>query len=261
MSLDKISKDGFFFITAADHRNSLKRMIGDWTEKKIIEVKKNLAEILSPHSSGFLLDPVYGLDAVKNVKCGLLLSKEKSGYVGKDNNRKTLLLEDWPVRKLKEAGADAIKVLIYYNPNKSSRGYQEKLVKELSESCRREGLPLVCEFSVYDTSNRDKSILKSAERIARLGVDVIKTEVPSTLRNCRKLSKINVPWIALSGGKRYEEFKELVKMASKGGASGFAGGRAIWQDTFQDKKLLRDVSVERLKELSEIVRSYGNPIV
>lgn len=64
----------------------------------------------------------------------------------------------------------------------------------------------------------------------------------------------------LSGGRKFEEFKKLVETAAKGGASGFAGGRAIWQDTFKDEKLIKDVSVQRLKELSEIVRSYGSPI-
>ena len=263
MSLKNIMKDGFFFILAADHRESLKRLLNTQDEKEIIRVKKNLANVLSPHASGFLLDPVYGAKAIDEVKSGLILSREKSGYVGRDDNRKTVLLDDWDAEKLKGLGADAIKLLIYYNPEKSARGYQEKLVRKVSQECKRENIPLICEFSLYGVEeNRDLYIVKSAERISKLGIDVLKTEAPSTLRNCRKLTKrIKVPWIVLSGGKEYDEFKKSVEIACKGGASGFAGGRAIWQDTIKDEKLLKTVSVERLKELSEIVKDNGNPLV
>ncbi|MCD6398636.1 MAG: DUF2090 domain-containing protein [Candidatus Aenigmarchaeota archaeon] len=256
---EKITKDGFFFITAADHRNSLKKIVGSGEEIK--RIKKRIAKILSPHSSGFLVDPIYGQEAINFVKCGLLLSREKSGFIGDKKNRKTELLKDWNVKKLKEIGADAVKLLIYYNPEKSSREYQEKLVKKVAEECKKEKMPFLCEFTVYDSKEKDKFIIKSAETISKLGPDIIKTEAPSNLKDCKKLSKkISVPWVVLSGGEEYEKFKNSVKIATKGGASGFAGGRAIWQDTFEDEKLLKKISVERLKELSEIVKNYGNPL-
>lgn len=261
--LDKISKGGFFFILAADHRESLKKMVEkNATEEKMVKVKKLLAKVLSPHSSGFLLDPIYGLEAIKNVKCGLLLCREKTGYIGNPDDRRTILMEEWNVKKLKELGAHAIKLLVYYNPEKSSAKYQENIVKKVSDECYKEGIPFVCEFALYDVEkNRNKYIVNSAKRISKLGIDVLKTEAPNNLKYCKKLSeKIKIPWIVLSGGRKYDEFKELIKIAAMGGASGFAGGRAIWQDTFKDEKLIKDVSVQRLKELSEIVRSYGSPI-
>ncbi|MCD6478018.1 MAG: tagatose 1,6-diphosphate aldolase [Candidatus Aenigmarchaeota archaeon] len=260
--IDKISKDGFFFITAADHRESLMKMLGYDSPEEMIKVKDSLARILSPHSSGFLLDPIYGQEAIKHVKCGLLLCREKTGYVGNPDDRRTILMEEWNVKKLKELGAHAIKLLVYYNPEKESSKYQEAIIKEVSDECHKEGIPFVCEFALYDVKkDRDEYIVKSAERISKLGIDVLKTEAPNNLKYCKKLSeKIKIPWIVLSGGRKYDEFKELIKIAAIGGASGFAGGRAIWQDTFKDEKLIKDVSVQRLKELSEIVRTYGSPI-
>ena len=261
LMIEKIMEDGFFFITAADHRNSLKKMV-DGDEEKIKEIKKGLAKILSSHSSGFLLDPVYGLDSLEFVKCGLLLSREKSGYSGEINNRKVELLDNWNVRKLLDEGADAIKILVYYNPEKNTRDYQEKVIKELALECKKENVPLLCEFMLYDVNgNKDKMLVESSENISKLGIDILKTEAPSQLKDCEKITKkIRIPWVVLSGGKEYKKFKESVVLASEGGASGFAGGRAIWQDTFQDEKLLKKVSVERIKELKEIFIDKGNPI-
>lgn len=263
MSLEKISQDGFFFITAADHRGSLKRKLGDeFTKEKVLRIKKDLAKFLSPHSSGFLLDPVYGLEAIPQVRSGLLLSRERTGYRGGEN-RETVLLKDWNSKKLKDKGADAIKLLIYYNPDKESSKHQERVVKRVSEECKKFGIPLLCEFMLYDVEekNKDLYLIKSAEVLSNLGIDVLKTEAPRGFNNCKKLNKrVDVPWVVLSGGMDFKNFKESVKRASRAGASGFAGGRAIWQDTFRDKKLLKRISTRRLEELKEIVRDFGTPI-
>ena len=78
--------------------------------------------MLTKHASAILLDPEYGLPASKhrNGK-GLLLAYEKTGYDAP-------LLAACPtcsicgrVRRLKEAGADCIKILLYYTPYEKSR--------------------------------------------------------------------------------------------------------------------------------------------
>ena len=47
---------------------------------------------------------------------GLLLAYEKTGYDAKVTGRLPDLLDVWSVRRLKEAGADCIKILLYYSP-------------------------------------------------------------------------------------------------------------------------------------------------
>ena len=47
---------------------------------------------------------------------GLLIAYEKTGYDANTPGRLPDLLDLWSVRRLKEAGADCIKILLYYTP-------------------------------------------------------------------------------------------------------------------------------------------------
>ena len=80
--------------------------------------KKAVTSVLTKHASAILLDPEFGLPAVK-VRAkgtGVLLAYEKTGYDTKDDSRLPDLLPEWSVRRLVDAGASAIKILLYYNP-------------------------------------------------------------------------------------------------------------------------------------------------
>src|ERR1700722_6220716 len=81
------------------------------------EFKLLVTEVLTRHASAILLDPEFGLPASKqrNGK-GLLLAYEKTGYDATTPGRLPDLLDVWSVRRLKEAGADCIKILLYYTP-------------------------------------------------------------------------------------------------------------------------------------------------
>ena len=63
----------------------------------------------------------------------------------------------------------------------------------------------------------------------------------------------------------YETFRKQVKIACQAGASGFLGGRAIWQDALQIKdkservKFLSTTVADRLKELADIATKYAVP--
>ena len=74
-----------------------------------------------------------------------------------------------------------------------------------------------------------------------------------------------MPWVILSAGVDYETFRKQVEIACQAGASGFLGGRAIWQEAihFTDKKervkFLSTTVADRLKELAEIATKYAAP--
>ncbi|HEL0588230.1 TPA: tagatose-bisphosphate aldolase, partial [Streptococcus equi subsp. zooepidemicus] len=72
---------------------------------------------LTPYASSILLDPEYGLPAtkVRDEKSGLLLAYEQTGYDTTTTSRLPDCLVDWSVKRLKEAGADAVKFLLYYD--------------------------------------------------------------------------------------------------------------------------------------------------
>src|SRR6187401_3652632 len=114
---------GVIAAAAMDQRGSLQKALakekgGSVGDHDIEEFKSLVTEVLTPHASAILLDPEWGLPASKRraKNAGLLLAYEKTGYDKTGPGRLPDLLNDWPVRRLKEAGADCIKILLYYTP-------------------------------------------------------------------------------------------------------------------------------------------------
>ena len=74
-----------------------------------------------------------------------------------------------------------------------------------------------------------------------------------------------VPWVILSAGIDFELFCQQVEIACQAGASGFLGGRAIWQeamyidDARERAQYLSTVAADRLKRLNEIANKYAVP--
>lgn len=116
------SSEGIIGALAIDQRGALKKMIAQFKgseaeDTEIVEFKKIVASELTEYASSILLDPDYGLPAadVKNENSGLLLAYEKTGYDTSTPGRLPDLLASWSVKRLKEAGADACKTLLYYD--------------------------------------------------------------------------------------------------------------------------------------------------
>src|SRR5690242_15363790 len=117
---------GVIAAAAMDQRGSLRSAIAKdkGIDKKAVtpemmqEFKEAVVRILTPHASAILLDPEFGLSAAKQraKSCGLLLAYEKSGYDNTQPGRLPDLLDDYSVRRIVEAGADCVKILLYYTP-------------------------------------------------------------------------------------------------------------------------------------------------
>jgi tagatose 1,6-diphosphate aldolase len=105
---------------------------------------------------------------------------------------------------------------------------------------------------------------------------VLKAEFPADLRYkrdkhelidlCHQLdTSSQVPWVVLSAGVDFELFCQEVEIACQGGASGFLGGRAIWQEAMyidnpkERVHFLSTVGVDRLKRLNELAAKYAVP--
>lgn len=279
MGLDRISKNGVFSIVALDHRGSLKKIMNpsnpDSVPSKTIEdVKLKFSRAFSKKASGILLDREYGSKAIRALRlkpCGLIIALEKSGYAERFGERFTYLLENFGPKDAAKMGAEAVKLLIYFNPRTKAARSQKILVENVSKECKKVGIPFICEFLVYPFKEEDfpeeksRLIIESAKGISRLGIDLLKTEFPGRIgidsegemrNNCKKISSSSkVPWVLLSRGVEYEEFREQFEIASECGASGFMVGRALWQEYFslreekEKRNFLNHVCLERLEEL------------
>ncbi len=274
------TKDGIIAAAAMDQRGSLKKAIAkdkgvdatQITDVMMEEFKTVVSKVLSPYASAMLLDPQWGLPAAKARKagCGLLLAYEESGYDNAKPGRMPDLLPGWNVRKLKDAGANCCKILLYYTPFERAdiNATKHAWVAAIGAECEAAGIPFFLEFVGYDHTGGDEKGLEFAKAKpaivrgsmeefdkSQYKVDVMKVEIPVNLqftqgtksftntgvaytkaealahyRTCAAVT--TKPFIFLSAGVSDAQFRESLELANEGGISynGVLCGRATWKD-------------------------------
>jgi tagatose 1,6-diphosphate aldolase len=266
---------GVIAAAAMDQRGSLQKALAkekgaDVGDKELEEFKALVTEVLTPHASAILLDPEWGLPASKRRAkgAGLLLAYEKTGYDKTGAGRLPDLLDDWSVRRLKEAGADCIKILLYYTPFDPApiNNIKHAWVERIGDECRANDIPFFLEFVGYDEGADEKGLdfaRKKPQIVTgsmaeftkdRYGVDVMKVEVPVNMKFVegtqsfggekaysrhqamdafrRSADVATRPFIYLSAGVSNAEFTETLELAGEAGTrfSGVLCGRATWKD-------------------------------
>jgi len=272
-------KHGVIAALAVDHRGNLLDAIakargehGQATAADMLAFKTAVTRVLTPLTSAILLDPEYGLDAIASraPSSGVLLAYEKSGYDVHAKGRLPDLLPEWSVRRLVEASAQAIKILLYYNPFDEAQinSIKQAYVERIGAECLGMDVPFFLEPLVYDEAIGDEKGVafarKKPEYVAqamdefskpRYGVDVLKVELPvnpafvagtrsftgeviaysrqETMEHFRNTaSATSRPFIYLSAGSSDEVFCEMLELAAEAGVkySGVLCGRATWQN-------------------------------
>ena len=287
---------GSLSMCALDHRGSLMKMLKgvmkvDPTYQDMVDFKMDICEALSMWASAILLDPIYGASQAiasetLDGSTGLVVSLEETGYEGGGESRISRELANWSAAKIRRMGADAAKLLLYYRPDVDVAARQLDLVRKLAADCEAQDLPFVVEPVGYAVGDEGPSgryaqmrpdiVIQTARDITPLGIDVLKAEFPSDanvetdeskmLEFCKELDAASeVPWIILSGGVDFELFKRQVEIACKAGASGFLGGRALWQEATtmesRDERIefFNTTVVDRLRLITAIADAYGTP--
>ncbi|MDQ6642946.1 MAG: tagatose 1,6-diphosphate aldolase, partial [Chloroflexota bacterium] len=271
-------KHGVIAALAVDHRGNLLQEIarsrgtnGTASAADMLVFKTAVTKTLTPYASALLSDPEYGLEATssRSPTTGVMLAYEKSGYDFSAKGRLPDLLPEWSVRRLIGIGAQAIKILLYYNPLDEGQINMVKhvYIERVGAECTALDVPFFLEPLVYDDALSDEKGLAFARRkpeyVARTmqefskpqyGVDVLKVEVPvnpAFMTGSRAFSGEGVaysrqeasehfrtiasattmPFIFLSAGVSNEVFCEMLELAAEAGVkfSGVLCGRATWQ--------------------------------
>lgn len=265
-NLDRLTKNNIISALAIDQRGALKRMMGDVDDEDISRFKVLISEYLTPFASSILLDPEYGQDAAgeRAPECGLLMAYEKTGYDKTTPGRLPDLLDEWSVYQLKEKGAEAIKLLVYIDPDEDRdiNVQKENFIQRVGSECKGEDIPFFLEIITYDKDIEDAKsrefAKKKPEKIKKVieeygqekyGVDVFKLEVPVNMNYVEGYSEqpvytkeeamahfkeqsdlTKIPFIFLSAGVSSEMFNETLKFAKESGSefNGVLCGRATW---------------------------------
>jgi len=269
---------GVIAALAIDQRDALRKLFSAELKiekqavppERLEEFKSIVVRALSPHASAVLLEPQYGLRAAaqRASSCGLLMAYEVSGYDPNVPGRIPRLLEGWSVRRLMDAGAHCIKVLLYYALSDAPEIMDRKRawVERVGWECAGSDVPFFLEIIPYQAGVDEQSpefarckpdILTSAMKEfshPRYCVDVLKVGVPVTMAYVqgsaasgrtfvhsrkealdlfRRAAEATVkPFLFLSAGVSHRVFNEALELAGEAGVHfcGVLCGRATWKD-------------------------------
>jgi tagatose 1,6-diphosphate aldolase len=269
--------DGHFRMVALDQRPPMFEAIAQ--AKKISRdqvaytdvtaAKRLLVEALAPHCSSMLFDPNFAVPAAIDLmpaRCGLIMTLEEHRVEETAGGRKSRVIDNWSVAKIRAMGGDAVKILAWYRPDADAavNEHQKRFVREIGEECRRNDIPYVLELLVYPflgSANHTADYVESPGKLPALviesvrefakpeyGVDLLKLESPLTANSLpvrdgsaaadaaqREFDAIGdickehgIPWVLLSGGAAHDKFERVLEYAYGAGAGGFLAGRTIW---------------------------------
>jgi tagatose 1,6-diphosphate aldolase len=232
------------------------------------EFKALVTNELTPFASAILLDPEVGIPAtqVRDAHCGLILAYEKTGYDADAAGRLPDLLPNLTVRKLKELGADAVKILLYYDVDDKAEfnDFKHDFVAKVGEEADAEDLPFFFEIVTYDdripdTASLDWAAAKPRKVIGAMRefsdpkyrIDVLKVEVPVDMQRVEGFGSLepaysqdraaeffleqsnatDLPFIFLSAGVTPVLFRQTLAFAADAGSkfNGVLCGRATWK--------------------------------
>ena len=280
LHMHKLSnKDGIIAAAAMDQRGSLAKSLAaamgvtqkEVSQKLMEDFKTSVVRALTPHATAILLDTEFGLPAAaaRASNAGLLLAYEKTGYDATVAGRLPDLLTDLSAMRIKELGADAVKILLYYTPFDDVKINVQKhaFIERIGSECQDQQIPFFLEFIGYDHNGGDEKGLEYAKAKPaivmgcmkeftkpRYQVDVLKVEVPvnaeyvegssvykgqkaytraEALDYYRQSADVtDLPFIYLSAGVSNDQFTESLAMAGEAGTpfSGVLCGRATWKD-------------------------------
>ncbi len=260
---------------AIDQRGALKRLLaaaaggGDFGDDILIDFKKVISSDLTPYASSILLDAEYGVPAseLRAPSCGLIAGYEKTGYDASTPGRLPDLLDNWSVKRLKDLGADAVKILLYYDVDDKAEinDIKHAWIERIGSECQAENIPYFVEILTYDASDmdvtsREYAALKPHKVNGAMRefskpcykADVLKVEVPVnmnfvagyteeepvySLEEAKAYFKeqsdaTHLPFIFLSAGVSASLFQETLVVAKEAGSTfnGVLCGRATWKD-------------------------------
>jgi tagatose 1,6-diphosphate aldolase len=271
--------DGHFRMVALDQRPPMFDAIAQArkinrdqvTYADVTAAKRLLVEALAPHCSSMLFDPNFAVPAAIDLmpaRCGLIMTLEEHRVEETAGGRKSRVIDNWSVAKIRAMGGDAVKVLAWYRPDADAavNAHQKKFVREIGEECRCNDIPYVLELLVYPflgSANHTADYVESPGKLPALviesvrefakpeyAVDLLKLESPLAANDLPArdgsaaaeaaqkqfdaigaiCSEHDIPWVLLSGGAAHDKFERVLEYAYAAGAGGFLAGRTIWLD-------------------------------
>lgn len=260
--------------------------------------KELLVRHLASEASAVLVDPIYGFPRALPLigrETGLMLTLEHSFVDVTAGGKKTRSIPGWSVEKIRKAGGEAVKILVWYRSDAPEvvKEHQLEYVRQIGEACRRHDIVHLLELLVYPLPDEDPARYEASRsqlvqecvrdfRGPEFAVDIYKLEPPSKLADVpdphgpeasavqraydAMARELPAPWVLLSAGAGPEDFMRSLVYAYRAGASGYLCGRAVWQNAFEKfpdfaamETELRERSLGHLKRINTLTEAEALP--
>lgn len=271
--LDRLATGGGqFAILALDHVRSFATTLrpddpDSLTPDQMLATKERLIDGLGAQSSAILIDPVLATSRAAGARllsAGVIVGIEDGDYAEAAISPR--FLPGWSVERAARLGADGVKISFVFDAD-GDVAQSERFVREVVRQCDLAHMPLFCEpLADVRAGDARRKILEGVRRFGSLGADVLKIQFPGDpsvepsraawADACAEADALTPsPWVLLSEGRDFEEFRELLSAACQAGASGFMAGRAIWGGAVAADEI--DTAAQRLAVLRSIAIEKG----
>ena len=278
------TQSGKIAICAFDHRGSLSSMLGvnaldSFGRKSMEQFKETCMSAFSPVCSGVLVDEEYGTSSLsaRDPSCGLLMTLERFSYDSTDPETLPEIFALDGIERIVARGA-GVKFFLDYHPSEPLAEEKRAYVSSLFRRTRQLGSVFLVEPVMYHpkTQSREefvhefpKTQLKMVHEFGSL-CDVLKIQFPMLAdevfdpvvagERCNAITTASsVPWIILSRETPFERYLRGLEIALKNGCTGFAVGRALWQEVGslatekEQHEFIRTTAVNRLHALMNLL--------
>ena len=280
--IDQLATDeGVIAVLAIDHRDSLRAVLdGEVSDAEITRFKLELIAGVGPQASGVMLEPEFTLPqateaGVVKGSQGFMAALEAQGYMQDPWAGPTQMMSGWTAADAKKMGASAAKLLLPYAPERHEHAEaQRAVVTEVAAVCTELDLALLVEPVAFGMENaaRPQTVLDTVMQLTDLPIDIMKMEFPGDPTNrdgwaeaCAAVdAACNQPWLLLSSGVTFEEYRDQLAVAFDNGCSGFTGGRAVWRPASdaspaERSEVIANVVSERFAELRALAVAKAKP--
>src|SRR5690625_3487049 len=172
--LEAISdKNGIVLATAMDQRGSRGKMIQSYNDtitcdEGVSKFKEGVSDVLGNKSSSFLIDRDYRWHAAKKLYkvVGIIMAYEKTGYDASETCRLHNLVDCYDVQDLVEAGANVIKLLVYYDIDEEEQynDIKKTFIKRVGDECKQNDVLFILEPVSYSAAGLDSKGADFAKR-------------------------------------------------------------------------------------------------
>lgn len=236
----------------------------------VTEILSEMLTTYSEFSTGVVLDPLYSLSLLgkKHEHSGTVLRLEQSWQP--DPLAVPTLPAQWGVENVRNLYGVA-KLELYYHPSEEKALEKKRFLAEVFDFCQYQKIDLLLKLVIYhppgktlNTVEFQEAQLEAIDELQKF-TNALALQYPQDpLAAATLTSELDIPWLMVDDGVKYDAFKEQLRVSMENGATGFLVDEALWQeigsmrredqspDLEAIQKFLQTVSKDRIIELMRI---------